>query len=293
MATNLTETSSWQLAIHETYDDAINSIISFAPELIGAIALLLVGWLVARCMRFFTKKTIGGFDSLFRKVSKQDHTHTEKVHQSYITILGQIVFWAVLLFFTAASANLLGWKMFAGWMDGIILFLPRLITGLLMILGGYLLSSVARSAILRAGNNENISQTPSLARLTQALIFFCAIVMGVEQVGLEMHFLTTALIVTLGVLLAGACLGFGLGAKTVVENTIGAQYLRKHCQVGEIIEINGMEGEILEIRQTCIIMDTPKGRAIIPAKFFNEQISQLSSLDRQASVVSEKKAEDS
>lgn len=97
-----------------------------------------------------------------------------------------------------------------------------------------------------------------------------------------MYFLTNALIVIIGILLAGACLAFGLGAKTMVANTIGAQYMRKHCQVGESIKLNGFEGEILEIRQTCIVIETPDGQAIIPAKLFHEQVSVLSSSNEKA-----------
>jgi len=290
MPITVTDTFNWRDAINETFEDAINAIISFAPELIGAIALLLIGWLVARILRFFTKKAVRGLDSIFRKVSKQNQTHTEQVKSSYTAIISQVVFWVVMLFFIAASANLLGWKMFSGWMDGVISFLPRVITGLLIILSGYLLSSVARSAILTAGSNRNISQTPSFARLTQVIIFFCAIVIGVEQIGLQMYFLTTALIVIIGILLAGACLAFGLGAQTLMANTIGAQSLRKHCHVGEFIKINGYEGEILEVRQTCLILETAEGRAIIPAKLFHEQVSLLSSLENKAAVSAEKKA---
>lgn len=180
MDTNSTEAFSWQDAISQTYQDASNSLISFAPELIGALALLLIGWLVARMLRFFTKKTVRGFDSIFRRISKQNRIQTEQVKNSYAKIIGQFVFWAVLLFFVAAIANLLGWKMFAGWMDGIISFLPRVITGLLILLGGYLLSGAARSAILTVGSNENINQAPALARLAQIIILFCAIVIGLE-----------------------------------------------------------------------------------------------------------------
>lgn len=172
--------------------------------------------------------------------------------------------------------------MFSGWLEGVISFLHSLITGLLVILAGYLLGSAARSAILTLGSNESIKQVSSLARLTQIVILFCAIVIGVEQVGLQMYFLTTALIVVIGILLGGACLAFGLGAKTMVANTIGAQYLKKHCQVGEVLKLNGFEGEILEIRQTCIVIETSEGQAIIPAKLFHEQVSVLSSKNKKA-----------
>jgi len=67
MPTTETVSFNWHDAINDTFEDAINAIISFAPALFGAIALLLIGWLVARILRFFTKKAVRGVDSIFQK----------------------------------------------------------------------------------------------------------------------------------------------------------------------------------------------------------------------------------
>ena len=264
---------NWQEAINETYEDLSRQIIDYAPELIGAFVLLLVGWLVALVLRMTTRKIVQGFDTIFKKAAKHDGAHREKIRSSYALILGNIVFWAVLVFFIAASANLLGWKMFTGWMESIVSFLPSLITGLLIILAGYLLSNAARAAILGSSNTEAIV----LARTAQIVILFSAVVIGIELIGLNMHFLTTISVVVVGILLAGAALAFGLGAKTMVANLIGTQYSRKHCRVGEHMEVGEVKGVILEITQTSIVLETENGRAIVPGKFFHESISHLNS----------------
>ena len=257
--------------------------------------MLLAGWGLACLLRLSTKKVVGGLDVLFKKVSKNDSARRERIKQSYTLIISQGVYWIVILFFIAASANMLGWNMFTGWMDRIVGFLPNLITGLLIILTGYLVSSAVRSAVLSATLAASGSQSNRAARAAQIAIVFFSVVIGVEQIGLNMSFLTSFVVVIVGILLAGACLAFSLGAKTMAANTIGAQYARKNCQIGESIKIDDIEGEILEIRQTCIILETKTGRAIIPAKLFQEKVSLFDSapVESPASSTDSPKKEES
>ena len=78
-------------------------------------------------------------------------------------------------------------------------------------------------------------------------------------------------------MLAGAALAFGLGARNLIANLIGAQYLRKHCRIGEQMQLGDIEGSIVEVTQTCVVLDTDYGRAVIPAKMFQEQVSSFKS----------------
>ncbi|MEM7791139.1 MAG: hypothetical protein AAF546_07050 [Verrucomicrobiota bacterium] len=271
MAEQVENHFDWKGAIHETYVDLSRNVIDFAPEFLGAAALLGVGWILAHILKLATRKLIQSFDSVFKRATRSHDGHREQIEQYYTLILSQVVYWAVILFFVTASANLIGWEMFSDWMDRLIQFLPNMLTGLLIILGGFLLSSATYSAVLTAGRNARVTQTLSLARTAQITILVSAVIIGAEQIGLHVQFLTTALIVIVGVLLAGACLAFGLGAKTIVANTIGAQYTRKHCSVGEHLKVGEYEGEILEVTRTNIVLDTEKGRAILPAKLFQEE----------------------
>ena len=100
---------------------------------------------------------------------------------------------------------------------------------------------------------------------------------GIEQIGINVDFLTNVLIVIIGVLLAGGALAFSLGARTLVANVIGGQYLRKHCRIGEMMQIGDVEGSVVDVTQTSIILDTETGRTIVPAKYFQEHISHFRS----------------
>ena len=106
-------------------------------------------------------------------------------------------------------------------------------------------------------------------------MLFSSIVIGIEQIGLNVDFLTSIIVVIIGVLLAGAALAFGIGARELAANVIGAQQLRKHCRIGDRVRIGNFAGELLEITQTSAIVDAPEGRAVVPARLFHEQVTLL------------------
>ena len=53
---------------------------------------------------------------------------------------------------------MLGWQMFSNWMNNVVTYLPNLITGLLIILAGFLLSNGARSVVISTAHSAGIEQ---------------------------------------------------------------------------------------------------------------------------------------
>jgi len=261
----------------QTFEVFTRQFIELAPQLIGAVALLLAGWVVARLLRALTEKLVGGFDSIFKRTDNAGGAKPGRMRRAYIVIVSRFVFWTVILFFIAVTANMLGWKMFSGWMDSIIHYLPNLIAGLAIVLTGFLVGNSARSIVTSAAGSAGIEQNELLARIVQMVILFTAMLVGIEQIGINVQFLTTTIIVVIGILLAGGALAFGLGAQTLIANVIGAQYLRKHCRLGEQMQIGDVDGIVAEVTRTSIVLETESGRTVVPAKAFHEQVSSFSS----------------
>ncbi len=267
---------SWQASFSATWDTFFAQMIASMPQLLGAIAIVLIGWFVAQLLRVSTRKLMRGLDSLWGG-SDEDSASQLRTKRTHAIIAGNLVFWVVLIIFLATAANMAGWQMLANWMDGVIIYLPNLVSGLLIILAGFLLSNVVRKGVVSTAESAGMSQSLVLARVAQIVVIFTTLLIGIEQIGINVDFLTNVLIVIVGVMLAGAALAFGLGARTLIANVIGAQYLRKHSRIGERMRLGDIEGIIVEVTQTCIVLDTEYGRAVIPAKLFQEQASSFQS----------------
>lgn len=266
-------------ALTDTYGEFSRQLVAHVPQLLGAILLLLAGWVVAYLLQLLTRKLIGGLDALFSRFSRHPDRH-KQIQVSSANLISKFVFWIVLIFFFTAAAKMLGWELFSGWLQSLIRYLPSLVTGLLIILIGFLVANAARPALAGAAASAGVAHSDMLAHTVQIVIIFTAVVIGVEQIGINVGFLTTIMVVVAGVLLAGGALAFALGANTLVANMIGAQFARKNCRIGEVLNIAGLEGELVEITQTALVLETPEGRAFIPAKLYHEQISLLSTSSR-------------
>jgi len=269
--------SSWQAAVSASWETFFAQIIAATPQLLIALAVLVLGWFVAQLLRLATRKLIRGLDSLWSSGDADDNAAQLRTKRTQAIIAGNLVFWVTLIFFIATAANLAGWQMLSNWMDSIVVYLPNLVSGLLIILAGYLVSNVVRKGVVSAADSAGMPQGTVLARITQVVVIFTTLLIGIEQIGIDVDFLTNVVIVVVGVLLGGAALAFGLGARGLVANLIGAQYLRKHCRIGEFMRIGDIEGSIVEVTQTCVVLDTEYGRAVIPARLFQEQPSSFKS----------------
>lgn len=263
----------WQLAITESFEQFAEQLAIYLPQLLSGFAILLLGWVLAHVLSRLARRLLQGLDFLFSRIVRVDSASGEQLKNSYIRIVEKIVFWVTILFFLAVSANVLGWALFSRWMDSVVSYIPGLLTGILIIMAGFLLGNLTRSAIMTASLRAGVEQSSLMSRSAQIIVIFSSIIIGVEQIGLNVDFLSTLIVVIAGTLLAGASLAFSLGSRTLVANLLGAQSARRHCRQGERVSIGESSGEVVEITQQSVVLDTGNGRAVIPAKLFNELIS--------------------
>jgi len=269
------QASSLQSSLYETYEAFVDKVLNSLPELLGALVLLAVGWAVAYVVRIAVQKLITGLDSFLPPALRVEWLRSSALRVSYAKMLGRVAFWAVMLFFIAAAANLIGWSLFTDWTQSVVRFLPQLITGMIIIFAGILLGSGVGSITTRAAASAKFQRPELIGRVSQLAIVFTMAIIGVEQLGINVHFLTESLVVIVGVFFAGGALAFGLGARTLAANVIGAQNCRKTCRIGQEVSIRGITGTVAEITATTIILETSAGQAVVPAGIFDQEISLI------------------
>lgn len=253
----------------------LHGILDYLPQLFGAIALLLLGWFAARALRALTVRIMRSFDRLSGALGLGGIFATRQVNESVVAILGNVAFWLINLFFLAAATNLLGLTLFSGWLDSVIGHLPKLLSGALIIFAGVVFGNLVSDAVRTASQSMSARQRALLARGAQLFTVATMIVIGVDQIGIDITILITVMAIAVGALLGGVAIAFSLGSRNLVSNLIGARYLNRDYRIGEPIRIDGVEGTILEISPIAVILETEEGRMTIPAKTFSEMPSLL------------------
>jgi small-conductance mechanosensitive channel len=114
-----------------------------------------------------------------------------------------------------------------------------------------------------------------VGRAAQTAVLLVAVVVALDQIGIDAQLLVILVTVVIGAAVASAGLAFGIGANTAVSNIVAAYYASQTYRVGQVVRIGDTEGEIIQLTPTAVVLSTQRGQVLVPAKRFNEEVSLL------------------
>jgi hypothetical protein len=60
-----------------------------------------------------------------------------------------------------------------------------------------------------------------------------------------------------------------------VSNIVASYYASQHYNVGQTVRVGDIQGEIIQLTSTGVVLSTSEGRVLVPAKRFSEETSVL------------------
>jgi hypothetical protein len=253
--------------------------IGYIPNLVGALLLLLFGWVFARLVRAGAGRLSDALNRLLDRFMRVDSLTRFRLSPQASKLIGNVAFWLIILFFITAATKVAQLDAFSSWLDRIVAYLPTLLAGGLIILAGYFVSALVRDLVSATLGSAGMAQSELFGSAAQGATFLTAVLIGIDQIGIDVTVLITLIAIVVAAMLAGFSIAFGLGARDFVGNLIGAHYLQLHIQPGQTAAIGGIEGEVLELTPTSVVLATARGRTTIPAKLFNEMATVVMTPD--------------
>lgn len=268
----MNETNDMFEVLSTGFQGIASQVIVYLPKVAVALLILFLGWLLARVLSLLVVRSIARLDELWHRLITKRGLAPVRSHHPPTRFVGELVFWLMMLVVVTYAGEVLGLDILTTWLEGIFTYLLLAAAGLLIVLVGYVVSSLARDLILSAAETADMSHGDLLARTAQIIILFIAIILGIDQIGIDVLFLSVIAGIILTTMLAGIALAFGLGARTHVSNIIAANQLRQIYQVGDKIRIEEVEGRVLDIMSSRVIIETESGNVDVPAGHFDEKV---------------------
>lgn len=252
----------------ELFTSISERIINFLPEIIGSLLIIILGWLVAAGIRYLLRKVLQSLNRyIFRNVRFPGIRGVE-MEGPLITLIPEVVYWFLILFFVVGAVDTLGLPVFTNWLTKILNFLPLIFIGMIIIIVGVGIGQMCRKIFERLGRSGQIPYGTILGGAVQFLVVLVSIIVAINTLGIDLAFLTTLLGILLAGLLFAAALAFGLGSRDMVHHILSTHFINKIYQVGNQVEINGVKGTILKIQSGFIVIETAEGEVTIPAAQF-------------------------
>ena len=261
-----------QLLIN-SFNELVETVSNYLPNLVSAITLLIIGLVLAWLTKWILIRLSAGLDRIVHAIGIRSIPILRD--WPFGVMLAWLSFWLIILFFVTAAVDSLGLPGLASWLEKLINNLPVFFVAAICVVAGVILGNFVRHKIQAAANSSGMRQAEMLGSTLKTIIVTFAVVTGLTQVGLDVSLFEQILVIITAAVVASIALAFGLGAGPSLSNVISGRYVRKTYAVGQRININNFEGEILELLPTGVVLNTEIGRTFIPARMFDENASVL------------------
>jgi hypothetical protein len=204
--------------------EAIAGIVNFLPQLVGAVVILLIGWVLGRVLGGATSR-VADRTQVDRLVMRTPlggaMGGTEKAISRSI---GRVASYFVYALAILAAADALAVELLSEWIAAAVSYLPAFVAGALIIVLGFVLADFLADVVAHTKTVTDTSYTDAFADGVRVFLYFIAIVVGLGTMGVDVQILNTfaqaaAWGVAAGIALAVG-IAFGLGGRDYVATNM-------------------------------------------------------------------------
>mgnify|MGYP000088303251 CR=1 FL=1 len=188
---------------------------SFVPQLLAALVLLFVGWILANLARTGVVKLLDilRFDSLADKTGIEAFLKQGYLDISLSRIIANLVYWVIIFIVIVTVANSLGLHMVAELFNKIVLYIPNLIVAILVLVFGVLIARFINRLVFAYLNNIGVQGSLTISTLSEYAVIIFVIFVALEQLEIGTTLLTAAFQIGFGAIGLAFALAFGLGGR--------------------------------------------------------------------------------
>jgi hypothetical protein len=194
---------------------AWNDFLAFLPDLLLGLAILVVGYLVARVLAAITRPLLHrvGFDKLVDRLGIAERARITEEGSRWGA---SVVFWVTMLVVVMYAANVWRLDAVATGVAAVIMYLPHVLGAAVIFAAALFFGNWVRERILEGGTEPAAtSQRPLVAGSIRAGILALGAFMALRELQIAPEIVTLAFSLTLGAIALAAALAFGLGSRDV------------------------------------------------------------------------------
>lgn len=191
---------------------------NFIASLCAVIFILLVGWFIAKLIKNLAVRLLDvlQIDGYAERVGVDKVLAKGGIKYSISELIGVLSYWVIMLIamVIAISAVNLNTQA-AGLLNTIVLYIPRVISAIFILVVGIFFASFVNTAVQTAAANVGVEQAGLLGRLSQLIIVIFAVDIALKQLRIDIGAIENAVLIILSSIGLAFAISFGLGCKDI------------------------------------------------------------------------------
>ena len=193
---------------------SLHQVGAFLPRVLLAILILIIGWLIAKAVRFALVRTLQAlnFNVITEKAGIDAFLRQGGADIDTIRVLGGLAYWLVILAAIMIAFNSLDLAYVTDLVGRIVLFVPRVMIAVVVLVFGAYFARFVSGALTLYLQNIGAGEAALLGRLSMYAIMVFVILIALDQLGLG-EILRQTFLILVGAASLGLAIAFGLGGQ--------------------------------------------------------------------------------
>jgi small-conductance mechanosensitive channel len=244
----------------------------FLPRLGGALVLLIAGLLLAIVLGRVVRGLLmrAGLDRFAERTGTGELLDQAGLGTSLSALVGTAVRLTVVIVAVFAALTLLGLEFLSDSLNEGILYIPKVLAALALVLIGVVLGAFLRAWLDRT--SAQLDFPVAIGPVVQVLVIVLFGLCAAAQAGVTVAPLTAIAVVLLGAIGITLALAFGLGAREIARSLTSGRYARADFEVGQTVRVGDMRGEIVRIDGAATTLRAGNETIRIPNSMLVERI---------------------
>jgi Conserved TM helix len=208
------------LNIYEPFQDALSTLLSYVPRLLGAIAVLLVGYFIAKFIGAVVARVLTkvGFDGAMQRAGVTAFLRRSGTELTPSGTLAKVVFWFVFIITFTMFASALGVPQISGFLNQMIGYIPRIFAAIAILFFAAVLANFVAALIRGSTGNE------TLAKIGRCIIVVYAAFTAMTVLDIAVQLTANTLLIVLGGLSLAFGIAFGWGGRDLARDLLQRLY---------------------------------------------------------------------
>ncbi len=213
---------NWFEATQSALQGAWAGFLGFIPNVIGALVIFILGWIVAEGIRQLVVKLLAllKFNQLFEQWGWKDAFSRANFKLDPSEFIAMVIRWAIVMVFLMASAEILGLTQFSVFLAEVLGYIGNVVIAALIFVVAAILADIVEKIVLASAERANISHARFLGQITRWSIWIFALLAILMQLQVAPSLIQTFVMGLVAMIAIAGGLAFGLGGKDVAREIL-------------------------------------------------------------------------
>jgi len=261
----------------DSLQDIWGNLLSGLPKALGFVAYIIVSWLLIKVVLYIIKKALSKtkIDEWSDKLKETKIFGNTTINIVLTKVILTTLKWFLVLIFVLVGADIFGLDIVSQGIGSFIAYLPKLISALLIFVGGVYLATLVKKAVQSAFKSLEVTGGNLVGNIVFYLIVVFLSITALDQAGIDTSVIKSNITLILGSIVLSFTIAFGLGSKEIIQRLLFGFYSRKNLAIGQKIRIGEVQGIIDSIDNIYMTLITEEGKFVFPIKEVSDKIIQI------------------